>query len=357
MLLRCLELKPHIQRFNRRLREQQNPLNNEDYNPLTDALTDDDWDDVKDLVDFLEAPYEMTKRLEGNASSSGYGSLWQTLPNLQALWAHYTQASGLPQSQYMGSAIAFGLEKLNTYFDNLIMKPNVSYYAIATMLHPKLRYNWFQNQWKHHPPWYNKARKSIDHMFRQYHQDEADDEAQGSQLQPPSRRKLPNDDSKNSLYEAAMAVDLHLLTNARNKKQRRVGQLDEYFDALVTDLTTASEHEAELLEEPLQWWLNIGKKSYPILFKMAVDFLSIPATSCECERCFSSARRTITCDRNSLSGDTIEALQLQKNWVRRGVVSSPLTELSKHERNVDKKRLSQVVVSGSCTPTSSSLRS
>jgi hypothetical protein len=40
-----------------------------------------------------------------------------------------------------------------------------------------------------------------------------------------------------------MAVDPYLLTNARNKKLGRVGQLEEYFDALVTDLTTASKRD------------------------------------------------------------------------------------------------------------------
>jgi len=150
-----------------------------------------------------------------------------------------------------------------------------------------------------------------------------------------------------------MAVDLHLLTNSKNKKQRRVRQLKEYFDALVTDLTTASEHELKLLKKPFEWWLQVGKKTYPILFKIAVDFLSIPSTSCECERCFSSARRTITCDRNSLSRDAIEALQLQKNWIQRRVVKSPLAELAKHVQNVDKKRSCQVIDSNSSTPTSS----
>jgi hypothetical protein len=83
MLLRCLKLKDSIKRFIRHLRhEQPDEL---DYSPITDALSDDDWDDVTELVDFLQAPYELTKRLEGSTSVSGFGSLWQTLPNLQAL--------------------------------------------------------------------------------------------------------------------------------------------------------------------------------------------------------------------------------------------------------------------------------
>jgi hypothetical protein len=98
MLLRCLKLKPHINRFIRRLRDDETFDEEADFHPINDKLSDDYGDDVKELVEFLQAPYEMTKRLEGNNSGSGFGSLWQTLPNLQALWAHYSDAKERPQS-------------------------------------------------------------------------------------------------------------------------------------------------------------------------------------------------------------------------------------------------------------------
>lgn len=63
---------------------------------------------------------------------------------------------------------------------------------------------------------------------------------------------------------------------------------------------------------------------------MAIYHLSVPATSCDCERCFSSAKRTITCNRNLIWPAVIEALQLQKNWLRRGAVPSHLTQLAAH---------------------------
>lgn len=57
---------------------------------MADKLTDEKWDEVDELVDFLQAPYEMTKRLEGNLSSSGFGLIWRTLIHLQAFRAMYT---------------------------------------------------------------------------------------------------------------------------------------------------------------------------------------------------------------------------------------------------------------------------
>src|SRR5438045_1813153 len=84
------------------------------------------------------------------------------------------------------------------------------------------------------------------------------------------------------------------------------------------------------MRQPLAWWLKVGRSTYPTLFKIAFDFLSIPCTSCNCKRAFSTAKRTVTVDRNSLCSATFEALQLQKNWLRNGVVQSELTELTVH---------------------------
>jgi hypothetical protein len=145
MMLRCLELKDHIQRFIQALKNNNDFADDVTYDPLTDGLTNEEWDDAQELVNFLQAPYEMTKKLEGNNSSSGFGSIWQTLPNMQVLWIHYTEATEpTHKSQYFKSALSFGLEKLNSYFNTVLLTPDVSYYAVATALHPKLRMNWFK---------------------------------------------------------------------------------------------------------------------------------------------------------------------------------------------------------------------
>jgi hypothetical protein len=91
-------------------------------------------------------------------SVSGFGSLWQILTNLQALWALYSTASKhTNNSKFFSSALAYGKEKLDTYFALILMQPDVSFYAVATALHPKLRLAWFKTHWKNFPRWYKKA--------------------------------------------------------------------------------------------------------------------------------------------------------------------------------------------------------
>jgi hypothetical protein len=93
-----------------------------------------------------------------------------------------------------------------------------------------------------------------------------------------------------------MNIDLHLLTNSKNKKQKRLSQVDEYSDDLLTEYTNGTDSSLELLDDPWAWWLQVGRTKYPILFKIATDYLSIPSTSCDCEHAFSKTRRTISDD-------------------------------------------------------------
>ena len=118
-----------------------------------------------------------------------------------------------------------------------------------------------------------------------------------------------------------------LLTGARTfKKVKHVCQLDEYFDDLREDLTNPSIAHQDLLVNPWLWWLQIGRTLYPVVFNMARDYLTVPSISCDFERAFSKACRTITSDRNALSSAIIEALQLQ-NWRNRRIVLSELMDL------------------------------
>jgi hypothetical protein len=182
-------------------------------------------------------------------------------------------------------------------------------------------------------------------VYKQY-ADEEEAEDEHLLLQPPTRRKVPSGSSGDGLYERSMEVDLHLLTNAKSKRQKRANQLDDYLYSLAFEHATTSELEQRLLKhEPWAWWLQYGRTRYPIVFKMACDYLSILSTSCECERAFSKARRTITADCNALSGATIEAIQLQRNWLQRGVVKSSLRDLENLVRKSDKFEGSQVAAS------------
>jgi hAT family C-terminal dimerisation region len=75
----------------------------------------------------------------------------------------------------------------------------------------------------------------------------------------------------------------------------------------------------ELTEDfnPITWW---STAAYPSMRQWAFDTLSCPATSCECERVFSSTKKLITPERNKLRDDIIEALECLKAWFDKGLI-------------------------------------
>jgi hypothetical protein len=315
---------------------QQSDSDNDGYDPLADELSSEDWDQVEGLANFLEPFHQMTLRLEGNTSKSGFGSLWQTLPNLQHLWHELHKKQRLvtgnsdPTAQYIDSAIKLGVEKLSTYFTKLVMEPEVSYYCVATFLNPRLRALWFKDKWASFPDWYRKADRSVKTVYEAYEAQESDnDEEEDREPESPTRRKGPGGEYHDNDYEETLGVDLYLQTGSRSsfKKPRIANQIQKYNDDIYVDLHTAKPTDS-IYTCPFAWWIEIGQARYPLLFKIAMDFLSIPCTSCECERCFSRARRTISADRCSLSPTTIEALQLQRNWLQNKAVSSDLISLT-----------------------------
>jgi hypothetical protein len=85
------------------------------------------------------------------------------------LWAHYDDANNRTNKlKYFATTVAFGKAKLNHYFDTLLIKPDVSLYAVATALNPKLHVAWFKTQWKRFPNWYKKAEASLRKVYKQY---------------------------------------------------------------------------------------------------------------------------------------------------------------------------------------------
>jgi hypothetical protein len=344
IILRCLELRDPIARYIRNERhlanrdDSDNPTADDGYDPLTDFINEDDWVEAERLKEFLEIFYEMTKRLEGSASKSGYGSLWQTIVYLQAIddelrgWRE--RLSHEPPSSYLRSGVAFGIEKLTSYWETLILEPEISYYCVATILNPSLRLLWFKDHWKHHIAWYKQAENSMRKIYTLYVEAWEDEEVE--EPDSPVRRKLPPlaINPHDERLSRALSVDLSILHNNRalggRKKRRKVNELDTYLDSLAEDTYSGD----PLLSQPLKWWIQRGRLQYPVLYKVALDFLSIPATSCECERCFSRAKDTITLRRNHLSASSIEALQLQKHWIRQRAVDSELTSLTDHIKTV-----------------------
>lgn len=89
----------------------------------------------------------------------------------------------------------------------------------------------------------------------------------------------------------------------------------ELHDELERYLSADLEHVVDIL----MWWTE-QKGMYPCLSRMALDYLSIPATSTDVERVFSKGRILLSHIHNRLSVQLTHALMCLGEWSCHGFV-------------------------------------
>jgi len=91
-----------------------------------------------------------------------------------------------------------------------------------------------------------------------------------------------------------------------------------------------SRHDALRRENWHMRWLECPKIS-----RMALDLLTVPLMSAECERLFSITGLMVTKSRNRLDASTIGLCQTLRSWLRAGLISSLDRILMEQWKNVD----------------------
>jgi len=90
----------------------------------------------------------------------------------------------------------------------------------------------------------------------------------------------------------------------------------------------------------LEYW-HTKKYEYPRLAQMAVEILSIPAMSAECERLFSSGGLMVSPLRSQLEASTIGLAQTLRSWLKAGVIQDSVMNVADlgnedgHDRGLD----------------------
>ncbi|KAH7465397.1 hypothetical protein FOMA001_g16900 [Fusarium oxysporum f. sp. matthiolae] len=135
-------------------------------------------------------------------------------------------------------------------------------------------------------------------------------------------------------YNAApIPESLRVPLDVSSSSGRQHNELDELLsDIAVTGpiLDDADDFETfidapptRITGSPLQWWLHRDqRKAYPRLSRMAIDILSIPPESSDVESHFSSARRTLSWDRESMTCENLAKVECVGNWMREGIIVS-----------------------------------
>jgi hypothetical protein len=296
----------------------QKPRNDPRHRDLTkDFLDAEGWAELQRFRDFLEPFYILTKTMEGNANrdgkEGGHGAVWETLKTMDYMFIAFNNAAAScrdePESHFK-RGIECGWVKLEEYYKLTDMTP---VYRAALALHPTYGYDYFEEHWNgtmRKPSWFKGMKTVVSSLYDEYRR-QAEVEAQA---QAGLARDEDSEDRQSVINDYSSFGKRKGSSLIRQRKRSKV----------ASELTAFQERELYPEDndcpDPLAWWHN-HRHEYPVLYKMALDLFSIPSMSSECERVFSQTKKFVTDERNRLSPETIEADQLQKHWLRNGLVS------------------------------------
>ncbi|KAL1939855.1 hypothetical protein VTO73DRAFT_9555 [Trametes versicolor] len=261
-----------------------------------------EWQTLRQLGGILEVFTNVTKEM----SHGGRPTLPFVLPLYErmrkALQQHIDNSTGLSPS--LRNAAAAGLIKLNQYYE---YAKESHYTIIATVLHPSLRTSWFKNALG--ADVCTRAEVLFKHAYEEYSTSATSSTADETRTPAATATRSAED---NGFLDDAVKVGV-----AGNPNEQDAHAAEEKPE-LERYLAGDGGHGE--LRDPLSWWKKHAV-SFPVIARMARDFLAIPATSVAVERLFSKSRHLCTDVRASLRALTITEAMCVKYWIRSGLLS------------------------------------
>jgi hypothetical protein len=276
-----------------------------------DKLEKEDWDALNDVMAILKKFYDLTKRGEGTSLTGDRGILSNYMTTLNDLLSHIRKArddieqrlkdpdQATESLKYLKVCIVNCWTKLDSYF--LIIDETPAHYA-SVVTNPIMKWKYFEHTWRDAVTWKDATnpetwlitgREALNSIWKEYRDLPVDDDIPTS---GSKRARSPDD------YERSF--DMTLLYG----DDEDLDELESWISSKVEKLSGS--------ETLGQFWQRLRKqKSTNRLARMALDMLSIPAMSSDCERVFSQAKLLITGQRHSLKPDIIEATQCLRAWL------------------------------------------
>jgi hypothetical protein len=182
--------------------------------------------------------------------------------------------------------------KANEYYAKLDLSP--AYYT-ATILHPYLR-TYCNTAWADKPDWLDNNNRRFRALWAEYNT-------------APHAIRCPN------VFLSNMNDAIDSLINPRASATNNLAE-DEYnrWKRSESRVEKGSQHA----NNPIKYWVAL-RNYYPSLSKLALDVLSIPASSCECEHMFGELGDLLEPCRRAIQPQLLAAIQCVRRWRRAGL--------------------------------------
>jgi hypothetical protein len=248
-----------------------------------DELSVSDWELLAQIHKFLDLLAQTTLGLESSTST-----LDAVLPAMDFILESYEQLKEkYKKDKVLSAMFNSGWAKMNKYY---VKTEESSAYVAGIVLNPNFKWSYINNNWK--KEWVPKTKEIMKALWEAYRSKTA-----SSDILLPAQSKSQEPETKND-FKAWM-----------KRHQSLPNFEDEYTRYCASDCTYDV--------DPRAWWQEKTQQtSYPVLSKLALDILAIPAMSADPERLFSSAKILISDLRNRLGIDIIEAFECLKSWYK-----------------------------------------
>jgi len=156
-------------------------------------------------------------------------------------------------------------------------------YKIATVLDPRFKTSWFEDDQ------IDSARESLMEEYKKISPDDCD-----IPTNQPSPAKKARMDFFTKSMENRMQQRKSLLIPKKSEIDLYLNEMNSEFD-----------------DNPLEFWLS-NRHRFPVLYKLSLRYLCIPASSAPVERLFSTAGKIFRAERANLSDNMFEMLTFIK---------------------------------------------
>jgi hypothetical protein len=112
-----------------------------------------------------------------------------------------------------------------------------------------------------------------------------------------------------------------------------LSDLDEYERWKQCELR--AEKGSDAANNPIKYWVE-QRNRYPQLSQLALDVLSIPASSCDCERMFSELGDLLQPRRRGISAKLLAAIQCVRRWQKAGFGPTNSSFLAGTDADIDR---------------------
>ena len=264
MLERLVDLKEAVKLFIIGLPEDSNPM-----------MMTQDWIDIEEIITVLKPLYDVTNEM----STEKRTSVSKIVPLSKLLTSFYTTASQKETGSLAAAKLASNI--LHEIVKRLSGCEQNGTLAKASMLDPSFKKFGFmkpQNIVKATTWLSNEGMAMIAKRSSGEENTECD--------------SAVNEKESNSLW-GMFEDEANIQGQAVNNPNELDKEMNRYF----------LEPKLERDRNPLEWWTNTGKQTYPNLFQLAMKYLVVPATSVPSERVFSTAGEVLSKKRNRLGNE------------------------------------------------------